>query len=161
MQHFRVLSYNIWFEDRDRLARLEALMATIVDLDPDVICLQEVIPDIYEVLKLKLLQYPYHFPSVLAYRYGSVIISKHRMEEGINKEFLGSRMGRSLLCATVKVPTKNNSFTSIIIGNTHFESEFQKKDPNTEKLAQYEGSYEMLNSMHNKNPNIIFCSGGI
>lgn len=158
MQHFSVLSYNIWFGDCDRLTRLEALIATIVDLDPDIICLQEVIPDIYEVLKLKLLQYPHHFPFILNNRYGSVTISKHRMEECENKEFVGSRMGRSLLLTTIELPTEGNSFTSVIVGNTHFESEFQKKDLNNEKLAQYEYSYKTLNLKHKKNPNIIFCS---
>lgn len=167
-RNFKVLSYNIWFEEHERLGRLESLMATIAESNPDVVCMQEVIPDIYEILKLKLVQYPHFFPENLDHRYGSVTMSKYPMENCIDKKFMGSRMGRSLIITTINVPTYSNTdtvpssvvcnITPIVVGNTHFESEFQRKESNNEKLYQYAHVQSTLESLHDINKNVIFCS---
>lgn len=152
-RNFKVLSYNIWFEEYSRLDRLESLIATIMESNPDVICMQEVIPDMYEILKLKLSEYPHYFPQSLENKYGSVIMSKHPMENCIDQKFSGSKMGRSLLISTINVDS-----IPIIIGNTHFESEFQRKESNNEKIYQYEYTQSILDSLYDNYQNIIFCS---
>lgn len=158
IRNFKVMSYNIWFDDSDRLGRLESLIATILTSNPDVICMQEVIPDVYEILKLKLSQYPHYFPETLEYSYGSVTMSKYPMEKCVSKEFKGSRMGRSLLISSINVPSIDGTITPIIVGNTHFESEFQRKESNDEKIYQYAYTQSILDSMHEHNDRIIFCS---
>lgn len=158
LKKFKVMSYNIWFEQNNRLERLESLFATIIQSNPDVICLQEVLPDIYTILKSKLKEYPYHFPESINNRYGSVIMSKYNMTNCIDKKFVGSRMGRSLLISSIQFPVSSCTTVPIVIGNTHFESEFQKKEANIEKLNQYNYSKQFLDSVHNDNSKIIFCS---
>ncbi|KAG6776795.1 hypothetical protein POTOM_016583 [Populus tomentosa] len=49
---FKILSYNVWFrEDLEMHRRMKALGELIQLHSPDVICLQEVIPDIYDIFQ--------------------------------------------------------------------------------------------------------------
>ena len=41
--------WNIWFDEEERAARLQALLAEALDAAPDAICLQEVVPSVAEV----------------------------------------------------------------------------------------------------------------
>ena len=47
MFKIKVLSYNIWFDEADQKERLNSLIETIKHNDPDVVCLQEVVPKVF------------------------------------------------------------------------------------------------------------------
>ena len=46
-----VLTFNIWFDELNRNERLFSLINVIQKNSPDIICLQEVIYETYEILK--------------------------------------------------------------------------------------------------------------
>lgn len=143
----QVLSYNIWFANDNRIERLESLIATIAHLNPDVLCLQEVTPDVYNILKISLGNYPHYFPNNLNYSYGSVTFSKIKFDEKNEYEFKSSAMGRKLVITRIG---------DIVVANTHFESEFRKN--NAEKLLQYDTAKYILDDEYSKGYDIIFCS---
>ena len=146
------MTYNIWFDNKDRISRLESLIAVISINNPDIICIQEAVPDIYELLKLKLEEYKHHFPKVLDRAYGSVILSKIPFIDTNKYEFETSKMGRYLLTVTIK-----HEKLLITIGNSHFESEFSKKY-NKEKMKQYTTSEQILDKKYNVSKDVIFAS---
>ena len=105
-----VMSYNIWFDEKDRDIRTEALVNTIRKHSPDIICLQEVIPEVYEKLKSKLSEYKYYYPNKLKYRYGCVIFSKYVVTNYYDNYYPNTKMGRNLLTINIKynLLSKNN-----------------------------------------------------
>jgi exonuclease III len=149
---FKVLSYNIWFDETLCLERTISLVNIIGELQPDVICLQEVRPDIHEILVMLLKEYKYSFPQKLIKKYECVTFSKHPIIKCLNYPYKNSGMGRSLsiiqLC---------NDNTDIIVANSHFESLF-KKSENTIKLKQYEMARTLLDSLYESYQNVILCS---
>ena len=57
-----VVSYNIWFDNTLSLERTKGLIQLLNKVNPDVICLQEVKPNIYDLLINILKDYKYYFP---------------------------------------------------------------------------------------------------
>src|SRR3990172_10899218 len=87
MNVLTVVSYNIWFDETLRLERTVSLIQTLHNLNPDVICLQEVIPEIYEVLITLLSDYRFHFPKKINKNYGCVTFSLIRLNKLSKCEF--------------------------------------------------------------------------
>ncbi|MBA42766.1 MAG: hypothetical protein CMF62_02010 [Magnetococcales bacterium] len=150
---FSVLSYNIWFETFKQIERTESLIETINYYDPDIICLQEVIEPILDILKERLINYKYIYPKKLIHRYGNVIFSKHKISKCMTFEFPNSKMGRSLELINLEID-KN----TIIVATSHYESEFKKNEKNKEKINQYRLSKLILDKAYNKYKNIILAS---
>ena len=140
-QLFTVASYNIWFDKTLCLERTLSLIDSINMLNPDVICLQEVRPEIYDVLIQFLTEYKYYFPKKLTKTYGCVTFSKHQI----------------IKCLDYPYITTNNKI-EIVIANTHFESLFKKNIENTVKLKQYENTRVVLDSLYAEYQNVILCS---
>ena len=162
-----VLSYNIWFEAVDDNERLNSLLAHILYYDPDVICLQEVRPKIYDILIKEMVNYEYHYPQNIKYNYGCVIFSKYRISQHLVVPFANSSMGRELLICKIDYPVLEQDGgvekAEVMIVNTHFESIFKRNIENTIKIKQYEQSYDILNKLYDQNTKddyntIIFCS---
>ena len=147
----KVLSYNVWFDEYKQTERLESLLAVILSYDPDIICLQEVIPVVHTELKNYLKCYDI-FPKKLKKSYGCVILSKHKIKNNEEYIFLNSVMGRSLLVTELMVNNK-----PLFVANCHFESMFKIKTKNKEKIKQYELSEEILTKISLKGP-IILCA---
>jgi len=161
-QMVKIMSYNIWFDNTNRLERLESLIASITVHDPDIICLQEVIPDVYKALKKILKEYKFTFPNKLETSYGCVIMSKHMIIESMEYEYTNTKMDRSLLVTKILVPCIESDggmlMKEIIVGNTHFESLFRTKIKNTVKLEQYREAESVLDAFYDDNRNVIFCA---
>jgi exonuclease III len=168
-----VMSYNIWFDEKDRYIRTEALIKNIKKHSPDVICLQEVIPEIYNKLKSKLCEYKYYFPNEVTNRYGCVIFSKHIMTHYYDNNYPNTQMGRNLLAVNIKynmlisnVDNKSDSLydnieitpIDITIATSHFESLFDPVNTNIEKIEQYMFANNLLNKLYDKGNPVILCS---
>jgi tyrosyl-DNA phosphodiesterase 2 len=160
-----VLSYNIWFDEAMSLERTVSLLSAINRINPDVICLQEVKPDIYDILITLLSDYRYHYPKKINKEYGCVTFSKYQISKCTDYKFPNSKMGRSLIITKIEYPyhkITNDGISvetmSIIIANSHFESLFRRKSDNTEKLEQYKMTKDILNKLHETTNNVILCS---
>lgn len=164
MNSLNILTYNIWFEITNVMERTIALIETIYNKNPDVICLQEVRPEIYNLLIKQLQEYKYHFPKKINTNYGCVIFSKYPITKCMNYDFKNSLMGRSLIVAKIDYPYHNVSDDGvsvdkldIVIANTHFESIFNKTNNDT-KIKQFSIAKEILDSLYLTYRNVIFCS---
>jgi exonuclease III len=164
MNEISILSFNIWFDEYAEIERTNALLACIYKNDPDVICLQEVKPHIYEKLINNLRKYNYHYPKKIPFSYGCVILSKYKISKCLTIPFKKTSMGRELIIAKIDVPIsrlKNNDLIEevidIIVCTTHFESEFKRNEKNINKWAQINESFIILNEMHKRYSNVVFC----
>jgi len=161
------VSYNIWFDTTLCIERLISLIEILLILDPDVICLQEVRPEIYNFLIGHLNNYRYRFPKKINKSYGCVTFSRYPITKCLDYEFTNSDMGRSLIVTKIEYPYKNteddkNEITidkiDIVVANSHFESIFKKNIVNDTKLKQYELSAILLNKLYGTFKNIILCT---
>jgi endonuclease/exonuclease/phosphatase family metal-dependent hydrolase len=105
-------------------------------------CLQEVVSVTHSKLLSALgTTYKYSYPENLAHRYGCIILSKYPIEKSTSLKFR-SNMGRQLDIVNIRLPTSH----SIVIANTHFESEFGEN--NTLKTLQYRYTSAILHKIH-------------
>ena len=165
MNVLTVLSYNIWFDETLRLERTVSLIQTIHNLNPDVICLQEVIPEVYDILITLLTDYRYHFPKKINKDYACVTFSKYQISKCLDYEYKNSNMGRSLVITKIDYPYHKNSQDGIsvekldiVIANSHFESLFKKLNENGTKLEQYNTAKNLLSTLYDNYKNVILCS---
>lgn len=156
-----VLSYNIWFDDYLKQERLHSLIYNIMLLNPDVICLQEVMSDVYNIIKNKFPEYNF-YPKKMDRKYGCIIMSKHNIKMAKTIE-LTSSMCRNLLIALIEVRMEymekdmiccDNKM--IVITNCHYESEFKKNNIN--KIAQYNETLKYLNDIYYTYGTVIHCA---
>lgn len=165
MNKLTVVSYNIWFSDIMAIERVHSLIYMINKINADVICLQEVKPNIYKQLIKLLSFYPFHFPNKLEKSYGCVIFSKYKIIKCLDKEYSNSKMGRSLLVTQINYPynegmSDEHGFINpikIVIANTHYESLF-KNEENATKLEQFTISRKILNKLFDEYNNVILFS---
>jgi exonuclease III len=160
MNELNVLSLNIWFDEYCTMERTNALLACIYKHNPDVICLQEVRPVIYEKLIKNLKKYEYHYPKTIKYNYGCIIFSKYKISKCATVPFKKSNMGRELIIVKIDYPYKvdgNTKMIEIVVCTTHLESEFNRDSPNLIKASQIDESFSTLQSIHEQYRNVIFC----
>ncbi|AYV84118.1 MAG: endonuclease/exonuclease/phosphatase family protein [Hyperionvirus sp.] len=146
----KILTYNIWFDIMERDNRLESLVKIIGSSGGDVICLQEVVPSVYDkIVKYLGGEYKYIFPEKIEAAYGCMILSKYK---GEYHEFkFDTHMGRMLHAVTFDFESQK-----ITVATAHFESEFRKY--NIIKLKQYMLAQEILNKLYEEYGPVIFCS---
>lgn len=162
---FIVISYNIWFDDSLTAERTASLIKIINDINPDVICLQEVRPNIYTFLINILGNYRYHFPKKLIKLYDCVIFSKYPINKCLEYPFENSTMGRSLLITKIDYPYHETTDDGIsvdkielVVTTTHFESLFKKKHLNYPKIEQFEITSGILEGLHAGFKNVLLCA---
>ncbi|CAK7351375.1 unnamed protein product [Dovyalis caffra] len=120
---FKILSYNVWFrEDLEMHKRMKALGELIQLHSPDVICLQEVIPDIYSIFQQsswwKAYQCSVSSEEASARGYFCMQLSKLPVKSFSSKPFRNSIMGRELCIAELEVPGNK----SLVVATSHLES---------------------------------------
>lgn len=162
---FTVISYNIWFDDSLTAERTASLIKIINDTNPDVICLQEVRPNIYTFLINILGNYRYHFPKKLIKSYDCAIFSKYPINKCLEYPFENSTMGRSLLITKIDYPYHETTEDGISVDKielavttTHFESLFKKKHLNHPKIEQFEITSGILEGLHAGFKNVLLCA---
>ena len=165
MNELNIISYNIWFDHMLETERIESLIRIIHNKVADIICLQEVKPNIFRILVSQLKKYKYHYPKKIDHNYGCAIFSRYPIKKTQTHEFNNSLMGRSLLIVQIDYPAHleiNNGIdikdTEIVIATTHFESQFNRNIENTTKLEQYEESERLLEKLYSSHENVILCA---
>lgn len=130
----KVLSLNLWFSEYLRKERTLIFVNYVLENQPDIICLQEVIAPVLAYIYQSIKDvYPHVHTSVEDYGYGLAIISKLPIENRKNLNFKETRMNRGILYGRVK---------DCIIATTHLESEFRKV--NKCKIEQFNKMMELL-----------------
>ncbi|KAK6932292.1 Endonuclease/exonuclease/phosphatase [Dillenia turbinata] len=119
----KILSYNVWFrEDLEIFERMRAIGELIKMHSPDVICLQEVTPHIYEIFEQSSWWKSYRcsVSSEMAKTRGyfCMLLSKLPVKSFNNKPFANSIMGRELSIAEAKVQDKK----PLVVATSHLES---------------------------------------
>ncbi|KAL3521970.1 hypothetical protein ACH5RR_014804 [Cinchona calisaya] len=155
----KILSYNVWFqEDVEMHRRMEALSDLIQLHSPDIICFQEVTPNIYEVFQQfswwKLYHCSVSNEEAFTRAYFCMQLCKLSVKSYNCKPFANSIMGRELCFAEVDVQAKKTLF----VATSHLESPCPappKWDQmySKERINQAKEAIKLLE----KNPNVIFC----
>ncbi|THG18465.1 hypothetical protein TEA_013757 [Camellia sinensis var. sinensis] len=155
----KILSYNVWFrEDLEMHKRMKALGDLIQLHSPDLICFQEVTPNIYDIFQLSSWWKVYHcsVSNEMAFTrpYFCMQLSKLPVKSYSCKPFSNSIMGRELCVAEVEV----HADMPLVVATSHLESPCPappKWDQmfSKERVAQ---AQEVLNLLK-KNENVIFC----
>jgi endonuclease/exonuclease/phosphatase family metal-dependent hydrolase len=142
----RVVTWNVWFDNFEFAARFEGVMSILKELDPDVICLQEVTPRFTRLLEAYMRPIasaaasapprgPQENTWLTAYSfseedlsaglsvapYGVLSIARSSLAPEFSYTPFISGMGRGLMTTTIH-PDATNKDISISIGNVHLES---------------------------------------
>ena len=118
----KLVSWNIWFDQFEQLSRWNEISSTFRNLNPDIICLQEVT---YEYLT-----YLQDQSWIKAYassdekldgktfrNYGNIMLVKRELSPSFSFQFFPTNMGRKLVIA--KIPIENDYFYAATV---HLES---------------------------------------
>jgi endonuclease/exonuclease/phosphatase family metal-dependent hydrolase len=144
---FKVLSYNIWFDNYKKTERTLNLIDEINQTSPDIICIQEITEDVLFTLNNKLNYYIY--PKKINI-YSNVILSKYKIIKCFTLDLI-SNQNRKINCIIIKV---NNNLLCVV--TTHYESEFNKT--NLIKNNQYKYTNAILDKLYDTYKNVIFAS---
>ncbi|XP_011046949.1 PREDICTED: tyrosyl-DNA phosphodiesterase 2 isoform X9 [Populus euphratica] len=138
--------------------RMEALGELIQLHSPDVICLQEVTPDIYDIFQQsswwKAYQCSVSSEIASSRGYFCMQLSKLPVKSFSTKPFMNSIMGRELCIAELEVPGKK----SLVVATSHLESPCPAP-PKWDQMFSKERvdqAKEAINLLK-KNSNVIFC----
>lgn len=119
-----VMTYNIWFDDKYIIERTNKIVQMIKNYGCDFVCLQEVRPNTYQILKQELSKLYEIFQSFITENlaYGSVVMCKKgicTIVEPYYYDFPVTKMGRKLVGCEVsfKDPKLN-----LHVMTTHLES---------------------------------------
>ncbi|ERN17400.1 hypothetical protein AMTR_s00037p00211070 [Amborella trichopoda] len=156
---FVMLTYNVWFrEDLKLIERMNAIGDIIREYDPDVICLQEVTPNIYHIFQQSMWWQKYQCSvsnELAAERpYFCMQLSRLPVKSFLCESFRNSIMGRELCVADIDAGMGRH----LVVATTHLESPCpappswnQMYSP--ERRTQAEESLQLLKD----HPNVIFA----
>lgn len=155
----KILSYNIWFrEDLEVHKRMKAVGDLIQQHSPDIICFQEVTPNIYDILRQSgwWEEYRCSFSNAKAFPgpYFCMQLSKLPVKAFSSIPFSNSIMGRELCLADIDVQGPKK----LVVATSHLESPCPappKWDQmfSQERVAQAKEAINLLKNL----PNTIFC----
>ncbi|KAI8567371.1 hypothetical protein RHMOL_Rhmol02G0116900 [Rhododendron molle] len=155
----KILSYNVWFrEDLEMHKRMKALGDLIQMHSPDLICFQEVTPNIYDIFQQSSWWKAYRcsVANEMAFTrsYFCMQLSKLPVKSYSTNPFRNSVMGRELCIAEIKV----QEGIPLVVATSHLESPCPAP-PKWDQMfskERVEQAKEAINSLK-KNPNVIFC----
>lgn len=155
----RILSYNIWFrEDLEIHNRMKGVGVLIQEYSPDVICFQEVTPNIYAILKKSSWwkEYCCSISDENAFRgaYFCMLLSKLPVKAFSSASFSNSVMGRELIMADVDI----GAHKKFVVATTHLESPCPSPPTwnqmfSAERVAQAKEAINLLKDSRN----VVFC----
>uniref|UniRef100_A0A7N0TMV8 RanBP2-type domain-containing protein n=1 Tax=Kalanchoe fedtschenkoi TaxID=63787 RepID=A0A7N0TMV8_KALFE len=155
----KIMSYNVWFrEDLEVHARMRAIGDLIQLHSPDIICLQEVTPDIYELFRSHKWWKEYRCSvsenEAQLRGYFCIQLSKLSSTTFSCRPFGNSAMGRELCVADAETSTGQ----SLVVATSHLESPCPappKWDQmfSKERVQQAKEALAFLGNY----PNVIFC----
>lgn len=155
----KVMSYNVWFrEDLELHMRMKALGNLIRLHSPDIICFQEVTPNIYNIFQ-KSSWWNGYYCSVTndmadTRAYFCMQLSKVQVKSFSCKPFYNSIMGREL-CITDLEVQKN---LALVIATSHLESPCPGP-PKWDQMYSKERVEQAKNAINilKERQNVIFC----
>jgi endonuclease/exonuclease/phosphatase family metal-dependent hydrolase len=154
----KICQYNIYFGNYPGINiddRMKSVCQCILNQNADVVCLQEVVRNIYDLIVILLSEkYPYMYPDDgLMCTYGTVIFSRYPIINAATHHFEFTSMGRDIKLAAIT----DNNLNTYYICTSHFESEF--RDGCTKKIYQYNRCADILYQIYQKSKNpIIMCA---
>jgi endonuclease/exonuclease/phosphatase family metal-dependent hydrolase len=118
-----ILTWNVWFDELEQHTRYDAIFSICRDLQPDIICFQEVIP--YFVAKMKLFPFfmdkytisDHNLDGKTIEPYGVMILCKKKLSTVYTFHDFPTIHNRKLLVAEVTLHGKN-----FAVGTVHLES---------------------------------------
>jgi len=116
-----IVTWNVWFAPQDADARMAALFSEALSLNPDVLCLQEVVPELAESIRRNAaLRREYAMSENNVGPYGCVLLARWSLRPTFREvPFACSRMGRSLLVAEWSPPELGRK---VAVATSHLES---------------------------------------
>ncbi|KAI3800276.1 hypothetical protein L1987_28363 [Smallanthus sonchifolius] len=159
LKTLKILSYNVWFAENVELRIRMRAIGDIIQLHfPDVICLQEVTPDIYVIFQRSSWWKSYRcslsIDKANTRPYFCMQLSKLPVKSFSCEQFSYSAMGRELCVAEVL----GRGDTSLVVATTHLESPCPGP-PKWDQMYSKERvkqANEAVNFLK-KNPNVILC----
>ena len=135
----KVMTWNIWFDKTNRTQRTEILLNEVRSYDPDIIALQEVVPESMEIIIAKM--HPTYYiigvnPNGFPAGYDTLILSKFPPIQWDRYNLPNTKMGRNLLLTTLQTPSRQ-----ITVGTFHLESVFFPKIKTAEELKESQLKY--------------------
>lgn len=154
----KILSYNVWFrEDLEMHKRMKALGDLVQLHSPELICFQEVTPDIYEIFRQsswwKVYRCSVSNEMANSSPYFCMLLSKLPVKYFSCKPFSNTIMGRELCVAEVEVQKGK----SLVVATSHLESPCPAP-PKWDQMyskERVEQAKEAVNLLK-KNPNVVF-----
>ena len=134
-----VMTWNMWFDKKNHHQRTETLLNEVRCYDPDIVALQEVIPESLEIIIAKMKPTYYVIginPTGFQVGYDTLILSKFPPIDWNRYYLPKTKMGRNLLLTTLQTPTKQ-----ITVGTFHLESVFNKCANTSEILKESQLKY--------------------
>ncbi len=134
-----VMTWNIWFDKTNRSQRTETLLNEVRSYDPDIVALQEVVPESMEIIIAKM--HPTYYiiginPNGFPAGYDTLILSKFPPIQWDRYNLPNTKMGRNLLLTTLQTPSRQ-----ITVGTFHLESVFFPKIKAAEELKESQLKY--------------------
>nr|CAD1840960.1 unnamed protein product [Ananas comosus var. bracteatus] len=155
---FKIMTYNVWFrEDLELHRRMEALGDLVQQHKPDLICFQEVTPNIYQLFQnskwWKEYKCSISYEMAAERPYFCMQLSKLPVKAFNVKPFSNSIMGRELCLADINIGGGRN----MVLATTHLESPCLAPPRwdqmySKERTAQADESLSLLSD----SPNVIF-----
>ncbi|PHU24882.1 hypothetical protein BC332_03214 [Capsicum chinense] len=154
----KILTYNVWFADIEMHKRMKALGDLIALHSPDVICLQEVTPEIHDIFQhsdwWKMYSCSVSNVMEVTRGYFCMQLSKLAVKSYSSKPFSNSIMGRELCIAEIEVQKD----MTLVVATTHLESPCPgppKWDQmySKERVEQAKETVELLE----RKRNVVFC----
>jgi len=114
----RVVTWNVWFDEYFKDARMESLVREVLSVAPDVACLQEVLPRFSAALRAcGPLAALYDISPFDVAPYGVMILARRDLQVAFIQEDMPSMMGRTLLVASCQARCPG-----LIVATVHLES---------------------------------------
>jgi endonuclease/exonuclease/phosphatase family metal-dependent hydrolase len=127
----------MWFDKKNRAQRTETLLNEVRCYDPDIVALQEVVSESFEIIVAKMRPNYYIIGTISPdVGYDTIILSKFPPIEWNRYYLPKTKMGRNLLLATLQTPTRQ-----ITVGTFHLESIFNKRANTAEILKESQLKY--------------------
>jgi endonuclease/exonuclease/phosphatase family metal-dependent hydrolase len=132
-----VMTWNMWFDKKNRAERTEILLNEVKHYDPDIVALQEVVQESLEIIIAKMHPTYYIIGTISPeIGYDTLLLSKFPPIEWDRYYLPKTKMGRNLLLATLQTPTRQ-----ITVGTFHLESVFFPRVKEAEELKESQLKY--------------------
>lgn len=159
LRPLKIMTYNVWFQESLEIHRRMKAISDLIQLhSPDIICFQEVTPNIYDIFKnyswWKLYRCSVSSEEIDSLAYFVIQLSKLPVKSFSARLFSNTKMGRELCVAETHVQADKQ----LVVATSHLESPCPGP-PTWDQMFSKERVHEANEaiSLLKKYPNAIFC----